>query len=46
MEDASEMFGVNNRVQLSEVESLMQQRIIHDWQMNGVTIEKPESGSY
>jgi bifunctional UDP-N-acetylglucosamine pyrophosphorylase/glucosamine-1-phosphate N-acetyltransferase len=43
MEDASEMFGVNNRVQLSEVESLMQQRIIHDWQMNGVTIEKPES---
>lgn len=43
MEDASEMFGVNNRVQLSEVEALMQQRVIHDWQMNGVTIEKPES---
>jgi len=43
MADADEMLGVNNRVQLSEVESLMQQRIIHDWQMNGVTIEKPES---
>ena len=43
MQDASEMFGVNNRVQLAEVESLMQQRVIHDWQMNGVTIEKPES---
>ena len=43
MQDAHEMLGVNNRVQLSEVESLMQQRIIHDWQMNGVTIEKPES---
>jgi len=43
MNDDHEMLGVNNRVQLSEVESLMQQRIIHDWQMNGVTIEKPES---
>ena len=43
MQDASEMFGVNDRVQLSEVESLMQQRIIRDWQINGVTIEKPES---
>ncbi len=43
MDDPDEMLGVNNRVQLSEVESLMQKRIIHDWQMNGVTIEKPES---
>jgi len=43
MADAHEMLGVNNRVQLAEVEALMQQRIIHDWQMNGVTIEKPES---
>lgn len=43
MRDPNEMLGVNNRVQLAEVESLMQQRIIHDWQMNGVTIEKPES---
>lgn len=43
MQNPNEMLGVNNRVQLAEVESLMQQRIIHDWQMNGVTIEKPES---
>jgi len=43
MRDPDEMLGVNNRVQLSEVEALMQKRIIHDWQMNGVTIEKPES---
>jgi len=43
MQDEHEMLGVNNRVQLAEVEALMQQRIIHDWQMNGVTIEKPES---
>jgi len=43
MEDAAEMIGVNNRVQLSEVEDLMQSRIIRDWQMKGVTIEKPET---
>jgi len=43
MKDAYEMLGVNNRVQLAEVEALMQERIIHDWQMAGVTIEKPES---
>jgi bifunctional UDP-N-acetylglucosamine pyrophosphorylase/glucosamine-1-phosphate N-acetyltransferase len=43
MGDASEMRGVNNRVQLGEVEDLMQQRIIRDWQLAGVTIEKPES---
>ncbi|MFQ5581912.1 MAG: bifunctional UDP-N-acetylglucosamine diphosphorylase/glucosamine-1-phosphate N-acetyltransferase GlmU [Mariprofundaceae bacterium] len=43
MEDAGEMQGVNNRVQLAEIEDLMQRRIIHDWQMQGVTIEKPES---
>ena len=43
MPDAEEMIGVNNRVQLSEVEELMQQRIIRDWQMQGVTIEKPET---
>ncbi|MDQ6972335.1 MAG: NTP transferase domain-containing protein, partial [Mariprofundaceae bacterium] len=43
MEDAAEMIGVNNRVQLSEIEDLMQSRIIRDWQMKGVTIEKPET---
>ncbi|MDX8403322.1 MAG: bifunctional UDP-N-acetylglucosamine diphosphorylase/glucosamine-1-phosphate N-acetyltransferase GlmU [Mariprofundaceae bacterium] len=43
MQNPNEMLGVNNRVQLAEVESLMQQRIIHDWQMAGVTIEKPKS---
>ncbi len=43
MEDACEMAGVNNRGQLSQVEDEMQRRIIRDWQMQGVTIEKPET---
>jgi bifunctional UDP-N-acetylglucosamine pyrophosphorylase / glucosamine-1-phosphate N-acetyltransferase len=43
MQDASEMLGVNNRAQLAEVEDLMQARIIRDWQLKGVTIEKPET---
>lgn len=43
MDDASEMLGVNNRAQLSEIEDMMQARIIRDWQMRGVTIEKPET---
>jgi len=43
MRDMTEMIGVNNRVQLSEVEDLMQQRIIRDWQMQGVTVEKPDT---
>ncbi len=43
MRDMAEMIGVNNRVQLSEVEDLMQQRIIRDWQMQGVTVEKPDT---
>ncbi len=43
MRDVVEMIGVNNRVQLSEVEDLMQRRIIHDWQMQGVTVEKPDT---
>jgi len=37
--DAHEMFGVNDRVHLSQVEELMQKRIIEDWQRRGVTIE-------
>ncbi len=43
MEDPSEMLGINNRAQLAEAERAMQQRIIHDWQLQGVTIEQPES---
>jgi bifunctional UDP-N-acetylglucosamine pyrophosphorylase/glucosamine-1-phosphate N-acetyltransferase len=43
MEDHSEMLGVNNRAQLADVEAIMQQRIIRDWQLNGVTIEQPST---
>ncbi|MBL4774986.1 MAG: bifunctional UDP-N-acetylglucosamine diphosphorylase/glucosamine-1-phosphate N-acetyltransferase GlmU [Mariprofundus sp.] len=43
MQDANEMFGVNDRIHLSQVEDLMQQRIIQDWQRRGVTIEKPDT---
>ncbi|MDQ6969155.1 MAG: bifunctional UDP-N-acetylglucosamine diphosphorylase/glucosamine-1-phosphate N-acetyltransferase GlmU [Mariprofundus sp.] len=43
MADANEMFGVNDRIHLSQVEELMQKRIIEDWQRRGVTIEKPDT---
>ncbi len=43
MQDAAEMMGVNDRAQLSMVEDILQATIIHDWQLRGVTIEKPET---
>ncbi len=43
MFDSDEMVGVNDRVDLSDVEAIMQKHIIQDWQRNGVTIEKPET---
>lgn len=41
MADADEMLGVNDRIQLQQVENLMQQRITKHWQASGVTIENP-----
>jgi bifunctional UDP-N-acetylglucosamine pyrophosphorylase/glucosamine-1-phosphate N-acetyltransferase len=43
MDDADEMLGVNDRIQLEQVENLMQQRIIKHWQASGVTIENPDT---
>jgi len=43
MDDAAEMLGVNDRVQLAHVESIMQRAIIEDWQRRGVTIEMPDT---
>jgi len=43
MADAREIQGINNRVQLAMAESILQRRITEDWQMNGVTIEQPET---
>jgi bifunctional UDP-N-acetylglucosamine pyrophosphorylase/glucosamine-1-phosphate N-acetyltransferase len=42
-EDASEMLGVNNRVQLAQVEAIQRQRILEHWMMEGVTIQDPAS---
>ena len=41
--DASQLQGVNNRVQLAQVESVLRQRINHQWMLDGVTILDPAS---
>jgi len=43
IEDAEEISGINDRTQLAAVEACMQRRVIRDWQLNGVTIEHPET---
>ncbi len=43
MDDPQEMLGINHRGQLAEAEAVLQRRIVRDWQMQGVTIEQPES---
>lgn len=43
MNDSDEMVGVNDRIDLAHVEELMQKQIIRDWQLRGVTIEKPDT---
>jgi bifunctional UDP-N-acetylglucosamine pyrophosphorylase / glucosamine-1-phosphate N-acetyltransferase len=41
--DYAEVMGINNRMQLSSVENLMQKRINQGFMKNGVTIKNPES---
>ena len=41
--DSSELQGVNNRFQLSQVESTLRQRIRQRWMLEGVTILDPDS---
>jgi len=41
--DAAQLQGVNNRVQLAQVESVLRQRINHQWMLGGVTILDPAS---
>ncbi len=41
--DATEMMGVNNRVQLAQVESVQRQRILEEIMLSGVTIQDPAS---
>jgi bifunctional UDP-N-acetylglucosamine pyrophosphorylase/glucosamine-1-phosphate N-acetyltransferase len=42
-EDTSEMLGVNNRLQLAQVEAVLRQRIREHWMFAGVTIQDPAS---
>ena len=43
MDDANEMLGINDRIQLSHAESLLQKRIVREWQKKGVTIEQEDT---
>jgi bifunctional UDP-N-acetylglucosamine pyrophosphorylase/glucosamine-1-phosphate N-acetyltransferase len=42
-EDPSELQGVNNRVQLAQVEGALRQRIRRKWMLDGVTMADPDS---
>jgi bifunctional UDP-N-acetylglucosamine pyrophosphorylase/glucosamine-1-phosphate N-acetyltransferase len=41
--DASELLGINNRVELAAADRIIRQRKIHQLLLDGVTIEKPET---
>ena len=41
--ESGELMGVNNRLQLSRVESVQRQRILEGWMLAGVTIQDPAS---
>jgi len=43
MDDANEMLGINDRTQLRKATAVMQDRIILDWEQQGVSIEQPET---
>ncbi|MDI3256760.1 MAG: bifunctional UDP-N-acetylglucosamine diphosphorylase/glucosamine-1-phosphate N-acetyltransferase GlmU [Kyrpidia sp.] len=43
LEDAEEMAGVNDRVQLASVEDAMRRRILEGWMREGVTVVDPRS---
>lgn len=41
--DPRECLGINNRVELAEVDRLLRERTARHWMLEGVTIEKPET---
>lgn len=41
--DASELLGINNRVELAEADHILRTRKIRELMLEGVTIEKPET---
>jgi bifunctional UDP-N-acetylglucosamine pyrophosphorylase/glucosamine-1-phosphate N-acetyltransferase len=43
LDDASELLGINNRVELAAADKIIRDRKIHQLLLDGVTIEKPET---
>jgi bifunctional UDP-N-acetylglucosamine pyrophosphorylase/glucosamine-1-phosphate N-acetyltransferase len=41
--DPAEMLGVNNRIQLAQVEAIQRQRVLRKWMLAGVTLQDPAS---
>lgn len=41
--DEHEIMGVNNRLQLSQAEEIMQKRILQEWMLQGITMVDPKS---
>jgi bifunctional UDP-N-acetylglucosamine pyrophosphorylase/glucosamine-1-phosphate N-acetyltransferase len=43
LDDPHEVLGINTRVDLAEVDSLLRQRKVRDLMLGGVTVERPET---
>lgn len=43
IDDVTEVLGINNRVQLSEAEKVIRQRVNEHWMLEGVTLVNPET---
>lgn len=43
IDDPREVLGINNRVELAEVDRIFRERTVNDLMVGGVTIEKPET---
>ena len=43
IDDARECLGINNRVELAEVDRILRERKVRELMLDGVTIEKPET---
>ena len=43
IDDARECLGINNRVELAEVDRLLRERKVRELMLSGVTVEKPET---
>jgi bifunctional UDP-N-acetylglucosamine pyrophosphorylase/glucosamine-1-phosphate N-acetyltransferase len=43
LDDPREVIGINNRVELAEIDAIFRQRKVRDLMVEGVTIEKPET---